>query len=162
SPPAAVATRTRAADALLRHEAGVPAGSLELLVDGVRLAVAREGKGLPVICLHAIGHGGGGYEAVAAAQRDPLEVVPGDLPAQGRSGPDSKAATPGRYAELLHGVVDQLGLKAPIIIGCSIGGAAAIRYASEHPVRALVLANAGGLVEMTRSVQRACLFFAGI
>ena len=36
------------------------------MVDGVRLAVAREGKGPPVICLHAIGHGGGDYEAFAA------------------------------------------------------------------------------------------------
>src|SRR6185437_1063295 len=39
------------AEALRRYEAGVPAGSLEVLVDGVRLAVAREGKGPPVICL---------------------------------------------------------------------------------------------------------------
>jgi pimeloyl-ACP methyl ester carboxylesterase len=162
--PAAFGARLAAepADALLRHEAGVPAGSLELLVDGVRLAVAREGKGLPVICLHAIGHGGCDYEAFAAAMRDRFEIVRVDWPAQGRSGPDNKAATPARYAELLGGVLEQLGLEAPIIIGCSIGGATAIRYASEHPVRALVLANAGGLVEVTRSVQRACLLLAGI
>src|ERR1700730_13093235 len=50
------------AGALRRYETGVPAGSLELLVDGVRLAVARDGKGPQVICLHAIGHGGGDYE----------------------------------------------------------------------------------------------------
>jgi pimeloyl-ACP methyl ester carboxylesterase len=164
SPSAYVGTGARAAEpaALLRHEAGVPAGSLELLVDGVRLAVAREGKGLPVVCLHAIGHGGGDYEAFAAALRDRFEIIRIDWPAQGRSGPDSKAATPARYAELLRGVIEQLALEAPIIIGCSIGGATAIRYASDHPVRALVLANAGGLVEVTRSVQRACLFLAGI
>ncbi len=165
SPPAAVAGRARAAqpaEALRRHEAGVPAGSLELMVDGVRLAVAREGKGPPVICLHAIGHGGGDYEAFAAAMRDRFEIVRIDWPAQGRSGPDSKAATPARYAELLRGAVEQFHLDTPIIIGCSIGGATAIKYASEHPVRALVLANSGGLVEMTKSLQRACLFFAGI
>jgi len=150
------------AEALRRYETGVPAGSLEVLVDGVRLAMARDGKGPPVICLHAIGHGGGDYEAFVVAMRDRFEIVRIDWPAQGRSGPDSEAATPARYAELLHGVVEQLRLDTPIIIGCSIGGATAIRYASEHPVRALVLANAGGLVEVTKSVQRACLFLAGI
>ncbi|MBV9459552.1 MAG: alpha/beta hydrolase [Bradyrhizobium sp.] len=165
SPPAAATSGARAgrpADALRRYEVGVPAGSLELMVDGVRLAVAREGKGLPVICLHAIGHGGGDYDAFAGAMCDRFEIIRIDWPAQGRSGPDGKAATPARYAELLRGVVEQLRLDTPVIIGCSIGGATAIRYASEHPVRALVLANSGGLVEMTGSVQRACLFGAGI
>jgi pimeloyl-ACP methyl ester carboxylesterase len=165
SPQATVANRVRAAqtpEGLHRYETGVPAGSLELMVDGVRLAVAREGKGPPVVCLHAIGHGGGDFEAFAAAIRDRFEIFRVDWPAQGRSGPDGKAATPARYAELLHGVVEQLHLDTPIIIGCSIGGATAIRYASEHSVRALVLANAGGLVEMTKSVQRACLLGASI
>jgi pimeloyl-ACP methyl ester carboxylesterase len=166
TPPSASAglptSAAQPAGSLRRHEAGVPAGSLELLVDGVRLAVAREGKGLPVVCLHAIGHGGGDFEAFTAAMRDRFEIVRIDWPAQGRSGPDNKAATPARYAELLRGVVEQLRLDTPIIIGCSIGGAIAIKYASEHPVRALVLANAGGLVELTRSLQRACLFFASI
>src|SRR5215469_7670134 len=44
SPPAAAASRAaQPADAFRCYEAGVPAGSLELMVDGVRLAVAREG-----------------------------------------------------------------------------------------------------------------------
>jgi pimeloyl-ACP methyl ester carboxylesterase len=144
-----------------RHDVGVPAGT-ELSVDGVRLAVAREGKGPPIICLHAIGHGGGDFEHFAAAVRDRFEVIRIDWPAQGRSGRDSKPATPARYAELLRGVVEQLNLGQPIIIGCSIGGAAAIKYASEHPVRALVLANSGGLIEVTKNAQRACLFLARI
>ena len=165
SPPVAAASRARAsqpADAFRRYEVGVPADALELMVDGVRLAVTREGKGPPVICLHAIGHGGGDYEAFAAAMRDRFEIVRIDWPGQGRSGVDSKPATPARYAELVRGVVEQLRLDMPIIIGCSIGGATAIRYASEHPVRALVLANSGGLAEMSGSVQRACLFGARI
>jgi pimeloyl-ACP methyl ester carboxylesterase len=145
-----------------RHDVGIPRGSLELSVEGVRLAVAREGQGPPVVCLHAIGHGGRDFEAFAAALRDRFEVVRIDWPGQGRSGPDSHAATPARYAKLLRGVIEQLGLDAPIIIGCSIGGAAAIRYASDHPAKALVLANAGGLIEVTERAQRACLFLARI
>jgi 4,5:9,10-diseco-3-hydroxy-5,9,17-trioxoandrosta-1(10),2-diene-4-oate hydrolase len=143
-----------------RYKAGVPANSLEVWVDGVRLAVAREGVGPPVICLHAIGHGGRDFEAFVAAVRDQFELIRVDWPSQGRSGEDKSAATPIRYATLLRGIVSELKLEAPIIIGCSIGGAAAIRYASEYPVKALVLANTGGLVEITKGIQRGCLLLA--
>jgi pimeloyl-ACP methyl ester carboxylesterase len=145
-----------------RNDVGVPAGSLEVWVDGVRLAVAREGAGPPVVCLHAIGHGGRDFEAFVAAVRDQFEVIRVDWPHQGRSGTDTKPTTPRRYAELLRGVVVQLKLDDPIIVGCSIGGAAAINYASQYPAKALVLANSGSLIEVTKGARRACLFFARI
>jgi pimeloyl-ACP methyl ester carboxylesterase len=147
---------------LKRHEAGVPAGSAEILVDGARLAVAREGKGSPIICLHATGHGGGDFEAFAAAMRDRFEIIRIDWPGQGRSGPENQPVTPARYAALVRGVVVALGLDVPIILGCSIGGAAAIVYASEYPVKALVLANTGGVHEVTEKLARIILFFASI
>jgi pimeloyl-ACP methyl ester carboxylesterase len=87
-------------------------------------------------------------------------VIRLDWPGQGRSGVDTGAVTPARYAQLLRGVLVQLNIESPIIIGCSIGGAAAIRYASEYPVKALVLANSGGLVEVTSASQRACRLMA--
>jgi pimeloyl-ACP methyl ester carboxylesterase len=115
-----------------------------------------------VLCLHAIGHGGRDYETFSALMRDRYEIIRIDWPGQGRSGPDQEPATPARYAALLRGVVDALGLERPIIIGCSIGGAAAIRYASENPVAGLVLANSGGLVGLTKNTRRACLLFSRI
>jgi len=145
-----------------RADAGVPAVSDEILVDGVRLAVAREGSGPPVLCLHAIGHGGRDYESFSSLMRDRYEVIRLDWPGQGRSSEDQELATPARYAALLRGVVDALRLQPPIIIGCSIGGAAAIRYASENPVAGLVLANSGGLVWLTNNTRRACLLFSRI
>ncbi len=134
-------------------------GSPEILVDGVRLAVAREGRGQTVVCLHAIGHGGRDFEAFASALKGRFDVIRVDWPDQGRSGPDTKAPTPARYAELLAGVLAQLRVERPIVIGNSIGGATAILYASEHPVRALVLCDAGGLFEITPAVRRICRFF---
>jgi pimeloyl-ACP methyl ester carboxylesterase len=143
-----------------RYDVGVPVGSPEVLVDGVRLAVARDGKGPPVICLHAIGHGGRDFDDFTKTMSDQFEIVRIDWPGQGRSGPDKKSNTPARYAELLRGIIVQLGLDDPIIVGCSIGGAAAIKYASDYSVRALVLANTGGLIEVTKGAQRACRFLA--
>jgi 4,5:9,10-diseco-3-hydroxy-5,9,17-trioxoandrosta-1(10),2-diene-4-oate hydrolase len=59
---------------------------------------------------------------------------------------------------LLAGFLDALGIEAPIVLGSSIGGAAAIRFAAEHPARsrALVLANPGGLIEVNAFVRRSC------
>ena len=146
-----------------RRDLGVPLGSREIIVDGVRLAVSREGAGPAVICLHATGHGGRDFEAFAVRARERFEVIRVDWPGQGRSGEDDRGrARPARYAALLRGVVMELGLEAPIIIGCSIGGATAIRYGSQYPVKALVLANTGGLVAVTPTVARACRFFSRI
>ncbi|MBI1213653.1 MAG: alpha/beta fold hydrolase [Alphaproteobacteria bacterium] len=144
----------------LRFLVGVPEGSPEIVVDGVSLAVARAGKGPPIVCLHAIGHGGRDFEAFTNAVKDRFEVVRIDWPGQGRSGPDSRQPTPKRYAELLDGILTQLRIANPIIIGNSIGGATAIVYASTHPVRALVLCDSGGIFEVTPALRRLCGLFA--
>ena len=145
----------------LIEEIGVAAGSPTIVVDGVNLAVSREGRGPAVVCLHAIGHGGRDFDAFAAAVKDRFEVIRVDWPAQGRSGPDAKTACAARYGELLAGMIAQLKIERPIILGNSIGGAAAIIYAASHPVAALVLCDSGGLVEVTPAIARACNGFAG-
>jgi 4,5:9,10-diseco-3-hydroxy-5,9,17-trioxoandrosta-1(10),2-diene-4-oate hydrolase len=61
---------------------------------------------------------------------------------------------------LLVGLLDQLAIEAPIVIGNSIGGAAAIHYAKARPVRALVLCDSGGLVSVDRTVRLFCAAFA--
>src|SRR5689334_4702387 len=123
----------------LRLAVGVPDGSRMIVLEGVRIAVAREGHGTAIVCLHAIGHGGRDFEALTAALKDRYDVIRIDWPGQGRSGPDREPPTAQRYANLLAGVLEQLQVSAPVIIGNSIGGAAAIHYAQGCPVRALVL-----------------------
>lgn len=142
-----------------RAEIGVAAGSPKIEVHGVKLAYAREGGGAPVVCLHAIGHGGGDFDAFADAIRGNFEIIRVDWPGQGRSDPDTEPASAARYAELLTGFLDKLGIADPIIVGCSIGGAAAIIHASREPVRALVLCDPGGLVKVGFMVRRICGVF---
>ncbi len=141
------------------EQTGVPAGSMVLEVDGVKLAVCREGSGRPMICLHAIGHGGGDFAAFAAAFRAQFEIIRIDWPGQGRSEPDVVPTSAARYAQLLGGVVDQLGIADPIIVGNSIGGAVAILHATQRPVRALVLCDSGGLVRVSAFVRATCALF---
>jgi pimeloyl-ACP methyl ester carboxylesterase len=130
----------------LREEVGVPAGSPLIEIDGVQLAVSREGRGPALVCLHAVGHGGGDFAALVPALKDRFEIIRVDWPGQGRSGPDRELASARRYADLLSGLLERLDIADPILIGCSIGSAAAILHAARQPVRALVLCDSGGLV----------------
>ncbi|MEY9237259.1 pimeloyl-ACP methyl ester carboxylesterase [Bradyrhizobium japonicum] len=141
----------------LRAQIGVPADSAMIEIDGVQLAVARDGSGPAVVCLHAIGHGGRDFEAFTEAMRGQFEIIRIDWPAQGRSGPDPHhSASALRYAELLAGILSKLGIVRPIILGNSIGGAAAMIYASRAPVRALVLCDPGGLVAVNGFARAFC------
>jgi 4,5:9,10-diseco-3-hydroxy-5,9,17-trioxoandrosta-1(10),2-diene-4-oate hydrolase len=144
----------------MRELSGVPEGSPSVEVDGVRLSYVRSGQGQAVVCLHAIGHGGRDFEALAARIERGFEVIRIDWPGQGRSGDDRVPVSAARYAELLAGALAALKIERPIIIGNSIGGAAAIAYAGRHPVKALVLCNAGGLLEVTPAITRACTSMA--
>lgn len=121
-----------------------------LVVDGVTLALhdsAPDSAKPVLLCLHAIGHGGGDFAAVVAAFSNDFRVITLDWPGQGASGDDAQPASAVRYTTLLEGVVQQLGVTKVVLLGNSIGGAAAIEYASRHPseVRALIVANPGGL-----------------
>ncbi len=117
-------------------------------VDGIRLAFDESpGPEPAVVCLHAIGHGAGDFAGVRAHLRGRHRVLALDWPGQGRSEADRVPPSAERYAELLDGFLDATGVARPVVVGNSIGGAAAIRVAATHPdrIRALVLENPGGL-----------------
>ena len=114
---------------------------------GVSLAYNDEGRGPSLVCLHAIGHGAGDFVHFRRAFAADYRVIAVDWPGQGNSGADDLPASDRRYAELLGLFLDRLGIEKTVLIGNSIGGATALRYAADRPdrVRALVLENPGGL-----------------
>ena len=136
----------------LRGRAGSVGGE-SITVDGVQLAYDDVGAGpTTIVCLHAIGHGAGDYRAFAEAMAGEHRVIALDWPGHGASQADHRSTSGARYAELLEGFLDALGLEHAIVMGNSIGGAAAIELAARHParVRALVLANPGGIFARSR------------
>lgn len=121
-----------------------------IAVDGVSIAVHDSdptGAKPAIVCLHAIGHGGGDYAEFEREFRDRFRVITVDWPGHGASQHDLQPASARRYASLLLELLDAMGLDQPILFGNSIGGAAAIALAQQHPdrVRALMLCNPGGL-----------------
>lgn len=148
--------------ATLREKLGVAAPHETCEIDGVRIAYRQVGQGPDMVCLHAIGHGGGDFDAVvpALSQRFRLTIL--DWPGHGRSGHDSKPPGVARFGDILAGFIAQRRLSNVILVGNSIGGGAAIRYAHSAPlnVRALILANPAGLVAPTPRTLRAVRFMA--
>ena len=114
----------------LRAAVGVQAQFLFIEAGGTVVAVKRQGQGQPVICLHATGHGGRDFEGFAAAMTGKgFETIMVDWPGQGASPPDEGKvpASAARYAQILRALILQLGLsQRPILLGNSIGGAAAL------------------------------------
>lgn len=143
----------------LRASVGVPPGASTIIVDGVTLAYDRQGSGPAVVCLSAIQHGARDFDAFAERVRDRFEVIRLDWSGHGRSGDDAQPATAARYGVLLSQFLTALDIAAPILVGCSIGGAAAIRAAAigkaqGRPTRALVLCDAGGLATVAPVLAR--------
>ncbi|WOF74707.1 alpha/beta hydrolase [Parvibaculaceae bacterium PLY_AMNH_Bact1] len=130
-----------------RFETGAAEGSPRIDIGGVDIAYQRWGAGSAIICLHAIGHGVRDFEKLAELVAKDCEIIALDWPGQGRSGQDTEPASAERYAALLEGFVNALGLDQFVLYGNSIGGATAILYADRNPekVRGLVLSNPGGL-----------------
>jgi pimeloyl-ACP methyl ester carboxylesterase len=131
----------------LRSALGAAAPFKEVVIDGVRLAYDDEGSGPALLCLHAVGHGARDFEVLRERLRGRGRVLALDWPGHGSSGEDGAPASAARYAELLAGFVDALGLAPLVVLGNSIGAAAALRFAAARPeaVRGLVLVDAGGL-----------------
>jgi len=130
-----------------RAAVGAVAPWREVAVDGVRLAYNDNGAGPVIVCLHAIGHGARDFAVLRERLGARYRIITLDWPGHGRSADDRVAVSAARYTDLLEGFLSALGIERPVLLGNSIGGAAAIRFASAHPtrVRALVLANPGGL-----------------
>lgn len=103
--------------------------------------------GVPVVFVHAFSGNSGHWAGTLAHLRATRRALAFDVRGHGQSA----APAPGGYAvDSLAGdigaVADQLGLERFVLVGHSLGGAAAAAYAGAHPERlaGLVLVSAPG------------------
>lgn len=123
------------------------------VIDGVRLHYRDEGSGPPVVLLHANYASLFMWEPWAAALKDRYRVIRLDLPAHGLTGPDPTGDySLQRIQRLFERFVDERGLQRFTVIGTSIGGTVAMRYAADHPERIerLGLISPGSLEKRVR------------
>jgi 4,5:9,10-diseco-3-hydroxy-5,9,17-trioxoandrosta-1(10),2-diene-4-oate hydrolase len=135
--PVDFATTSQFAAGLHYHEAG-PAG-------------ADSAAGTPVVMLHGGGPGASAWSNFGrnlGVFADRFRTLMVDQPGFGRS---DKPPVVGNYftfsAEALAGLLDEVGIDRVHLIGNSLGGGTAVRFALRYPQRAdrLVLMGPGGL-----------------
>ena len=103
--------------------------------------------GVPVLLLHSFGGSSAQWARQLAHLRRSRRVVAMDLRGHGRSAkPAAMEYGIESFAGDIGSVADSLGLQRFVLVGHSLGGAAAIHYAGAHPdrVAGLVLVGAPG------------------
>lgn len=119
-----------------------------ITVDDIAIAYSRSGDGpQPVIVMHGWGCTGATVQllADAATAQGKTTVYNLDLPGFGESPEPPASWGVYDYARCIEAFADALGIVNPVLIGHSYGGRIAIVYASERPVRKLILVDAAGI-----------------
>lgn len=103
-------------------------------IAGQELHVVDRGNGDPVVFLHAFPFNAAMWEYQYAALEAEHRVIGIDLPGFGSSPAprDPKAATMDAWADLVVGVLDELGLDQPTVVAASMGGYLAFAMARRH------------------------------
>jgi 4,5:9,10-diseco-3-hydroxy-5,9,17-trioxoandrosta-1(10),2-diene-4-oate hydrolase len=132
----------------------IPEGKYLRKPSGLDIHYHEAGSGTPVVFIHGSGPGASGYSNfkqnypvfAAAGHR----VVVPDLPGYGLSSkPEDAQYTLDFFVAALHEFLTALDIGRCVLLGNSLGGAIAMKYALDHPdaVTKLILMAPGGLEE---------------
>ena len=119
-----------------------------LVVDGLRTHYRDRGAGPTIVLLHGSNSSLFAWEGWTPELTTDHRVIALDLPGHGLTGPDLRARYQAdQMAEFVERFAVALGLDHFVLIGNSMGGNVAWRYALAHPERIdrLILVDAAGL-----------------
>ena len=117
-------------------------------IEGVRIHYREEGRGPPVVLIHANFASLIGWDPWVEALQDSYRVIRFDMTSHGLTGPDPTGDySLERTVYLTERLIDALGLETLTIGGTSLGGTVALHYASRYPDRVdkLILLSPGAL-----------------
>ena len=111
------------------------------------LAFTRSGAGAPLVLLHGLGSSRRAWDPVIPALAEHFDVLAVDLPGFGHSAPLSPQVepTPAAVAARVAGLLDDLGITTPHVVGNSLGGWVALEFAHIRSVASLTLLSPAGL-----------------
>ena len=88
----------------------------------------------PVVLIHGNAGSVRDFDRLVPLLAGSRRVIAIDRPGHGHSGrPDLEGTTPVAQAGMLHALLEQAGVRRPILVGHSWGGALALAYATEYP-----------------------------
>jgi pimeloyl-ACP methyl ester carboxylesterase len=146
-------------DARRRLLAGAPVTQRRLRLAGVSTAVLEGGDGPPLVLLHGQGGWAGVWLPAIAELVRSYRVIAPDLPGLGASEVPEEPPRADRVLAWLGELIDQACTAPPVLVGISLGGSIAARFAADHSDRLarLVLVDTGGLVGRVRPAPGALL-----
>jgi len=144
-----------------RVEQAVPPLGRFIEVDGARIHYLDEGSGPPILFIHGLA---GQMRNFTHSLLEPLKrdyrVVILDRPGSGYSTrPPQASAAISAQAATISRFVEALGLKQPLVVGHSLGGAIALALALNHPEQVSGLAL---IAPVTRRPARVPAVFRGL
>jgi pimeloyl-ACP methyl ester carboxylesterase len=130
-----------------RMLAGAPVTEQRLQLAHVSTAVLEAGDGDPVVLLHGQGGFGAQWMLVLPQLAASHRVIAPDLPGLGASVMLDREPDAATVMTWLGELIERTCERPPALVGLSLGGAIAARYARDHPERlsSLVLVDSGGL-----------------
>ena len=113
-----------------------------LRVEGARLYYQQAGVGEPLVLLHGLGASSADWEYQVPVLSRHFQVIVPDFRGHGASDRAGDYSVP-RFAQDTWRLLDRLNVRAPVLVGHSMGGAVAMQMALDRPgaVPRLVLAN---------------------
>ena len=112
---------------------------LNIKVNGNFMAYERHGKGSPLVLLHGYPFDHSTWEPLVALLEDNFDLILPDLRGFGESEIVGTNFTMAAYAADIADLLDQLQIQKAAITGHSMGGYAALAFASTYPGRVLGL-----------------------
>jgi 2-succinyl-6-hydroxy-2,4-cyclohexadiene-1-carboxylate synthase len=105
--------------------------------DDLRLHVAISGKGPPLVLLHGFTGSTETWKSLRACLDDAFTIIAVDLAGHGRSSSPSLPArySSHRFTDDLEAICRELGIDKIALMGYSMGGRLALRFALAHPLR---------------------------
>ncbi|MEH0845379.1 alpha/beta fold hydrolase [Micromonospora sp. CPCC 205711] len=124
--------------------AATPTRPRHVTVDGRRVRHRIDGDGPPVLLLHGIGRTLRDFTEQHELLARGFRVYSVDLPGHGGSLPMAGACTLAALGRFVDHYLDAVGVDQPVhVVGNSLGGAVAMRFAADHPDRVASLALVG-------------------
>ena len=125
----------------------------------IQLAVWK-GKGKEILCLHGLTANSRFWDCLASALSPRHKIIAMDLRGRGLSDKPPTGYSINYHCQDILALIDDLGLKRPVLMGHSLGAFISLVFAAQYPdrVERLILVDGGGKLTQAQMTK----VFAGI